>query len=238
MKQIKTAALPTKPGLKTFAIHADDTRARLLKAAVDVFAEQGYEAATIRQICSRADVNLALVNYHFGDKLELYTEVLRFAMSCAPQPAPGPGLPTGISAEDALRAIIRAMVERVLGNDDESNLRYRLMLHEFVRPTSVTALVVNEVMRPVYDRLREIVGSLLGLPSDHATSRLCTHGVLGQVGHYTRRNPILATLWPEMTMTAEQRELVARHIAESTLAYLGLIRPRSTVAPLMPEDPV
>ena len=52
------------------------TRTRLLHAAAAVFAEVGYNAATVRQICTRARVNVAAVNYHFGDKLGLYTEVL------------------------------------------------------------------------------------------------------------------------------------------------------------------
>ena len=55
----------------------DDTRKRLLGAATDVFAEHGYHGGTVREICRVAKVNLALVNYHFGDKMALYTEVLR-----------------------------------------------------------------------------------------------------------------------------------------------------------------
>ncbi len=56
---------------------SDDTRLRLLDAARDVFAESGYYNATVRDISMRAGVNVAAINYHFGDKLELYTEVLR-----------------------------------------------------------------------------------------------------------------------------------------------------------------
>ncbi len=55
----------------------DGTRAKLLDSAGQVFADSGYQAATVREICARAGVNIALINYHFGDKLELYTEVLR-----------------------------------------------------------------------------------------------------------------------------------------------------------------
>ncbi|WP_143296580.1 helix-turn-helix domain-containing protein, partial [Burkholderia pseudomallei] len=44
------------------------TKARILDAAEDLFIEHGFEAMSMRQITSRAAVNLAAVNYHFGSK--------------------------------------------------------------------------------------------------------------------------------------------------------------------------
>ncbi|MBW2127416.1 MAG: helix-turn-helix transcriptional regulator [Deltaproteobacteria bacterium] len=37
-------------------------------SACEVFAEKGYRAATIADICGRAKANVAAVNYYFGDK--------------------------------------------------------------------------------------------------------------------------------------------------------------------------
>ena len=53
-----------------------DTKARILDAAEDIFIEYGYEAMSLRQITSRADVNLAAVNYHFGSKEALIHAML------------------------------------------------------------------------------------------------------------------------------------------------------------------
>jgi TetR/AcrR family transcriptional regulator, regulator of cefoperazone and chloramphenicol sensitivity len=210
---------------------ADSTRTRLLKAAAEVFAEHGYENATIRQICTRADANVALVNYHFGDKLELYTEVLRFAL----QPGAGFSVPvvTGDPAT-ALRQIVGSMVERAFETGDQANLRFRLMFNEFIRPSGATARVVDVVLRPVYDRLREIVGAILNLPPENEKTRLCVHSILGQVAHFAHSRQMLGLLWPEMKMTPAQRELVADHITQFTLAYLHGTRsgrPQSAVTP-------
>ncbi|WP_206998718.1 TetR/AcrR family transcriptional regulator [Trinickia mobilis] len=55
---------------------AGDTKARILDAAEDLFIECGYEAMSLRHITSRAEVNLAAVNYHFGSKEALIHAML------------------------------------------------------------------------------------------------------------------------------------------------------------------
>ena len=52
-----------------------DTKERLLDASEEVFASEGYRAATLRAITARAGVNLAAVNYHYGSKRELLEAV-------------------------------------------------------------------------------------------------------------------------------------------------------------------
>lgn len=53
-----------------------DTRAALVRAAQDVFAESGYEGATVRAIAARAGVDAAMVNHWFGGKEELFVQVV------------------------------------------------------------------------------------------------------------------------------------------------------------------
>ena len=53
------------------------TRNRIIEHAAALFAERGFEKVTVREICDTASVNVAAVNYHFGDKLELYRAVAR-----------------------------------------------------------------------------------------------------------------------------------------------------------------
>src|SRR5210317_339126 len=53
------------------------TRDRLLDEAEELFAQKGYHAVSVREITKAADSNLAAVNYHFGNKQNLYLEVFR-----------------------------------------------------------------------------------------------------------------------------------------------------------------
>jgi AcrR family transcriptional regulator len=54
----------------------EDTRAALLAAARVVFAEQGYQGATVRAIAARAGVDAAMVNHWFGGKQGLFTAIV------------------------------------------------------------------------------------------------------------------------------------------------------------------
>jgi len=53
------------------------TKERILSAAERLFAEHGFAETSLREVTSRADVNLAAVNYHFGSKSNLINEVFR-----------------------------------------------------------------------------------------------------------------------------------------------------------------
>ncbi len=51
---------------------SDSAKAKIIEVANKLFAEKGYEATSIREIASRAEVNLASINYYFGSKQGLF----------------------------------------------------------------------------------------------------------------------------------------------------------------------
>ncbi|HEX5756291.1 MAG TPA: TetR family transcriptional regulator [Arenimonas sp.] len=56
------------------------TKERILGAAEELFAQHGFAGTSLREVTSRADVNIAAVNYHFGSKENLVNEVFRRRM--------------------------------------------------------------------------------------------------------------------------------------------------------------
>ena len=195
------------------------TRDKLIEAAGHVFAERGYRAATIREICRRAGANVASVNYTFGDKMGLYTEVLRHSVRAAKTAAMSAALDANLSAEDTIRGVIRARLMS-LCKEARPDWHIRLVMHEFSHPTSAMGRVVDEGMRPIYDRVRKAVGKLIGLPPDHETTRLSVNSIVGQILFYTFSWPVLAHLQPELKLTPDQLDRIADHIADFSLAYL------------------
>ena len=89
----------------------DPRRAKLLEAAGEVFAEHGFYAATVRQICSRAGANVAAVNYYFGDKAELYEEVLRQTVSATHDA----GMREALATAEPKQALRRELGKHLVG---------------------------------------------------------------------------------------------------------------------------
>jgi len=202
----------------------DDTRTKLLDAAGQVFADSGFQAATVREICARAGVNIALVNYHFGDKLELYTEVLRHSVGASGNGIINQALNSTAPPEEAFCELIHAMLLRVC-RADRPGWHFRLMMHEFAQPTPAMASVLDETMRPVYDRFRQLIGSMLDLPADNDQVRLATHSVIAQVVHYGHGRHVISRVWPELEMNPERIAQISAHIADFSLAGIQRFAP-------------
>jgi TetR/AcrR family transcriptional regulator, regulator of cefoperazone and chloramphenicol sensitivity len=209
---------PVRPSAKPKALEL--TRDKLIEAAGQVFAERGYRAATIREICRRAGANVAAVNYTFGGKMSLYTEVLRHSMRAAGQAAAmSAALDSRLSPEGTIRGVIRARLMS-LCQGPRPDWHIRLVMHEFSHPTPAMGRVVDEGMRPIYDSVRKAVAAIIGLPLDHETTRLSVNSIVGQILFYTFSQPVLARLQPELKLTPDQLDRIADHIAEFSLAYL------------------
>lgn len=198
---------------------AEPTREKLIEAAGFVFAERGYHDATIREICRRARANVAAVNYTFGDKLGLYTEVLRESMRGSQLVALTAALDPNLPPEETVRGIIRARLMSLCGRG-RPDWAFRIVMHEFSHPTPAISRVVEDGMRPVYERMRKAVGEILGLPVEHEATRLSVNSIVGQIIFYAISKPVLSRLQPELKLAPEQLERIANHIAEFSLAYL------------------
>jgi TetR/AcrR family transcriptional regulator, regulator of cefoperazone and chloramphenicol sensitivity len=200
-------------------VAAERTRVRLVEVAGEIFAEVGYHHTTVRQICERAGANLAAVNYHFGDKAGLYTEVVRQSMRAARLDAVRAALDQNASPEEILRAVVKARLESLWGQE-LGDWHFRIVAHELAKPTPAMNQVVTEAIRPVYQRLREVISKILGLSADDEKTRLCAHSVIGQIVFYAFARPVISRLWPQMKMTPQQVNRIADHIADFSLAYL------------------
>ena len=221
--QLGLRVAKTKPRPAT----PDPTREKLVEAAGPIFANRGYQATTIREICVGAGANVAAINYHFGDKLGLYTEVLQQSVRAAQLRAVKNTLDQNAPPEEILRALIRARLRSINGKD-LPDWHSRLLAHELAQPTPALRQLVDKLTRQIYKRLLELIGAMIGLPPSDDRTRLCALSVMGQILVYKFATPLIAGVWPELKLTPAQVERIAEHIADFSLSYIQNFHSRAS----------
>ena len=108
------------------------TSASIVAAAESLFAEQGFAETTVRQITSRADVNLAAINYHFGSKKGLIEAVAEKFLSplCTELESSFDQYHAGdttLTLEDVLETLMRALLRVNRNNVNALSVFMRLL---------------------------------------------------------------------------------------------------------------
>ena len=104
---------------------ANDKRDDILDVAEKLFAEQGFEAVSVREISKAADINIAMISYYFGSKEKLYEEVISRKLTPTQMILQQISL-VGTSKEK-LFAIVDLFVSRFFDNRQFQNLIFREM---------------------------------------------------------------------------------------------------------------
>jgi AcrR family transcriptional regulator len=194
------------------AEHDGETRRRLLEVASELFADRGLDGVTVRELCSAAGANVAAINYHFGDKLGLYRELVETAIqgmrrSMALGPAPG-------TPEEQLAAYIRSELERVLSTRPGSWV-VRLMNREVDAPTPVLDRVVREAIQPRVEYVSRLVAELMHCPVGDPRVGVAVANIHG-LPALLRRRAIVERLIPKFRSTPE----AVRVMAEQTTRFV------------------
>ena len=194
------------------------TRQRLLEAAGEIFADHGFRAATVRDICARAGANGAAVNYHFGGKQDLYGTVFQYAHDCAMERHP---LPVGITAkpDKRLHAFVLSFLRRIL-DQGRPAWHGKLIAREMVEPTGVLDLMVAKGVRPQFEFLSQVVRELVGdLPPERL--RRLGASVIAQCLFYFHARPVITRLFPDLVFDEQEIAALADHVTAFSLAGLA-----------------
>ena len=200
-----------------------ETRIRVLKAATRLFAANGFEKVTVREICRAADANVAAVNYHFGDKLGLYREVLGKAMETMRATTEAARLAGADgTSEQKFRAYIRVFLQRVIGQGHDTWI-HQLMAHEIADPTPALDLVVEQVIRPRMAYLSDLVADILRLSSDDERVMRCVLSVQSQC-HAVMTSAVSRPFMPDFNGDSTAIDRLALHIAEFSLGGIRSLK--------------
>jgi AcrR family transcriptional regulator len=200
---------------------SQDTKARIIEAAGQVFANKGFEAATVREICQLAHVNLAAINYHFGDKQRLYVEAVKRAHLWRVEQAAMPQWGPETTAETKLADFIRTMLLRLLAAD-ASSWHTALMMREMSHPNSACEELVAESIRPMFLVLQGILAELVPAEVSEVKRHQIAFSIVGQCLYYRLADPVVRLLVSADEYASYTADTLAAHIRNWTLASLGL----------------
>jgi TetR/AcrR family transcriptional regulator, regulator of cefoperazone and chloramphenicol sensitivity len=200
---------------------------RIMAAAVQIFGRKGFKAATVREICHAARVNLAALNYYFGNKESLYRTLVTQLLERAIERYPADmGKHSATEPAERLRLFISAMLHRLLDPGGLSGFQNqgRLLARELADPSPVLDTLVQDHIRPQAAILEGIIAALIGPDASRDRVMRCTFSIMGQCFYYGYAWPIASRLYPPIYTKdpndAGNIEILADHIANFSLQGL------------------
>jgi TetR/AcrR family transcriptional regulator, regulator of cefoperazone and chloramphenicol sensitivity len=206
-----------------------ETRQRVLDAAARLFAERGFNNVTVRDICAAAEANVAAVNYYFRGKLGLYQAVIEMVADAMDRgkrealEAGGQG-----SAEDRLRAYISNFLARVFEKDSKYSWIESLISREMAEPTPAFEMIVKRGIIPHGQRLGAVIAELAGVAADDPRVMFCSASIQAQCLFYRSAEPVMRYMNPDLKFTPQFIEMLARQIADFSLAGIRSIAQQPT----------
>lgn len=150
------------PRARPLRSDGEQSRERLLRAALRLFAQQGFTKTSTREIAEAAGVNLAAISYYFGDKQGLYR-----AAFFETQPKPADEIARfaddTLTLAEALRGLYFGFVEP-LKEGDSAQLCTKLHAREYLEPTGLWQQEIAEGIAPMHAALVQVLCRHLDLP--------------------------------------------------------------------------
>jgi AcrR family transcriptional regulator len=204
---------------------SERTRHRLLTAASRIFAEKGFQEATIAEICEQAQTNIASVNYHFRDKETLYLESWRFAFNRElSQHPPDGGVSHDATPEKRLAALIHSLIERVA---DENGHSFAILYKEMARPTRLLADILEKEIEPQRSQMFALLRECLGHAAEERHLQFCHDSIMGQCFQLLRLKQIqLARHLRQPPVPDGDFKAYADHVVQFSLAGIQALRSR------------
>ncbi|MBI5496049.1 MAG: CerR family C-terminal domain-containing protein [Deltaproteobacteria bacterium] len=200
---------------------SEETRARILDAALSSFARAGFAGARLKDIADGAGVHTALVHHYFGDKGNLYAAVLERAL--APLKESGVTL---LSPDLDVRMVMEGFVTLLVQFFNERRDIATLMARESLAGGEQLRLVMEETVRPLFQGALAFFGAARArgdVPDLDPAQMVFT--VVGAVAVYFVHGSLVAQVTGEDPFTPEA---VERRRTELVRMLHALLSPRVT----------
>lgn len=209
-------------------INPKETVQILLESAIRCFARKGFDGTSIREIAAQAGKPVSLIGYHFGDKEGLYLKCFQYVFEIIPHTPLAP-IHSDLEsirkdphlAAQALRAVIRAMVQDLFADDGDplKEAFIGLFVQEMRSPRpSLHALYTNRSS----ERVRVAKGCIASLQPHLPDTEVSFigQGIFGQCLIQRLAAGMNAWIWQPLP-SAEPPDVLADRIVDFALKGLG-----------------
>jgi TetR/AcrR family transcriptional regulator, regulator of cefoperazone and chloramphenicol sensitivity len=157
---------------------SEKTKAKIIKAAGQLFAQKGFKGVTVREIAKDAKTHLGALNYHFSSKKDLYREVLLEACKKTSISPEEQQLLLQMDQSEALRIIIRELIKSY---DKETTSYWQTIIitRKCWEPSFLFEEIMEEYLKSYADYLAKIIGGIVDKPADDDQVRFSTIALVG-----------------------------------------------------------
>ncbi len=222
--------------LKLFEeFNLENTRDRLIKNAMEMFAEQGYDKTSVRELARKSDANIAAINYHFGGKEGLYQAVLEYIVDYMDSWA----MPLVNAYDDFLKMqngtfemnktinwieeFIDTFITRAFESYESNILLHKIIVREQLKPS----LGFNKIYSMASLKLAEhIISDLLSKISDANEDKIIiyTNSIIGLMHRFVSANSSVRAELNVKDFTKSQKqdikELIIYQVKNTLLQFL------------------
>lgn len=196
------------------------TKTRILEAAGELFAATGYAETSNKDIAARAQVDLASINYHFGNRSGLYQAVLAAAYGQLPGVA---NLRQLVGSESPPESKLRVLIEQLVAQamQEPQAWQLRVFAREVLAPSSHLLVLFQDEALPKMLLVKQLLSEITGIPAEDPAVTRCQVSVI---------TPCLMLLVGGRTFPGPLKEVfqmpsqaIASHLYQFAMGGLGAI---------------
>ena len=190
----------------------DTAKQRIIEVAGPIFAQKGFHSTTVREICAAAKVNHAAINYYFGNKENLYKEIVSSTIALMSHWSEEPELspPTeGVSFEERLHELVARRAEEIFACE-MSQWKIQLILREIHDPTPICGTRLLTSVADDYRKFYRFLDEYFAPETPGDLRWKCIITMLGTLVHFKASDWLVRELVPEHQ---RQKHFQPEHIA-------------------------
>lgn len=145
-----------------------ESKERILSVALELFANNGFDKTSTREIAKKANVNISAIKYYFGDKESLYKTVYRSFVG------PSKEHRDNYQRHESLEEQLEQMFSIILFVFKEKNNKYGRKLHmrEQLDPMGLWLEDIENDIKPKHYQLNSLIKKEIPLMNDDDVNRL------------------------------------------------------------------